>query len=721
MLDGLVVPIFQVIYNLLHAIAGIFWWIDQAIIAVGYYIMALTDWLVDVAMSPLIDAISNQTGGLLVPIFAIAMLVLAITYLLAVFGQIQIVTFHSAVLWLLFAGFIYQLGPELYQGTEHLRRGIGGLFYEEGINALSSGSTDMTALSLVGTSSEAQMATPANQFAPWIASDVTIDGLDVAMAYLYADGCDVLRASGCLVVGPLPYRWYIPTQEPNYFNNDVSGLFFPVMLNDVRQLSLEAAAMGVWRLASGGIVAFFGLIEQLVHLTLAIAMGVAYISMLVGVLFAFFKRTEPIALSIFNLVLEIFIQSIITSLLLSIVISFVIIGASTGNAVVLFGTCFVGLVLAVVLLLGALKALQNATNRLMGAMTQATGGNLGAAGQVTRIATSAMGGGIALAGGATPIQATGVALANTQAAQGAYFAVSAFGRDSAIGNMASQIFEGASLGRVFGPLPAGMLISQSSSTRPSDRTADAPPLDEDGLPMPVYDRQQALGTPITQPQWDDSAIDAFERLYTIIEQNPALRDSISASSHPSSTATPAHYTNTTRPNSNRSDNMVNPIEQSEQISSHPTSITRMDDLVAKVDASDDDDFARLSQTIVTNSPGNDPLKQLRDTASSADMATFDRLTDGLRLPPTQVSQLAQLAVDGNPIGIQLATAIRSHLATLPAQSGGHLQANTIHRAMTALEKSIDRLAQTADSTNSDSTLDQQVTAGKPTLTRETPS
>ena len=162
MLDTAIIPILQALYTILHSIAAIFWWIDQAILLVGFYITALTDWLVNTAMSPLISSVSNQTMGLLAPVFVLAMTVLGITYLLAVFGTIQIVSMRSAILWLLFAAFIYQVGPQMYQGTERFRRGLGGLFYEQGIEALSSASSDISALSQIGTSDEALMAAPAN-------------------------------------------------------------------------------------------------------------------------------------------------------------------------------------------------------------------------------------------------------------------------------------------------------------------------------------------------------------------------------------------------------------------------------------------------------------------------------------------------------------------------------------------------------------------------------
>src|SRR5690606_23177424 len=44
----------------------------------------------------------------------------------------------------------------------------------------------------------------------------------------------------------------------------------------------------------------FGLVEQIVHLLITIAMGITFVSFGVAILFAFFKRTESIAHSIIN-------------------------------------------------------------------------------------------------------------------------------------------------------------------------------------------------------------------------------------------------------------------------------------------------------------------------------------------------------------------------------------------------------------------------------------
>jgi predicted flap endonuclease-1-like 5' DNA nuclease len=527
MLDGIVVPIFQVAYTFLHFIAMILWGLNQAMLLVGYYLMALTDWLINSAFAPLLTQVINQTGGLLAPIFTIAMLVLAITYLLSVFGHIQIVEMRSAIMWLIFAAFVFQTGPSLYAGTEQFRRGIGGMFYESGFNTLSGESSNIDGLTSIGTTPDVAMGVPTNNFWQWLPFDQSIDGLDVALAYLYADGCDVLKASGCMDFGPLPARWYLqPPTNVAYFDNVRSGDFFRMMDNDERQESLANAGDGIWRLFSGLTVSFFGMVEQLIHLTLAIAMGIAYLSLMIAVLFAFFKRTESVTWSVFNLIIELFIQSIVTSLMLSIVMTFVIIGAGTGNGILLLGSSFIGGILLLLLFLGAVKAIWNALNRLIGAMGQASGGNMmtftGAAGMTMGGAAQVVSGGV---GAAALMQRNGL---NTDTAgqmagmmfagsrrmtQGAMYARQAFGEDSALGGFAENMFQGATAAQLTGRAAAGFLLpgqddeDESAQNRRPRRNRTI--YDEDGFPMPTpRSSQPTPGSVGTSPRIDNSDDDS---------------------------------------------------------------------------------------------------------------------------------------------------------------------------------------------------------------------
>ena len=93
MLDGSIVkPIMQLAYRLVLELAAFLWWTDRSILLVGYYILALTDWLTQSAFSPLLTGIAAMTSGIAANMFVLAMMALSFTYLLAVFFRVNVVT-----------------------------------------------------------------------------------------------------------------------------------------------------------------------------------------------------------------------------------------------------------------------------------------------------------------------------------------------------------------------------------------------------------------------------------------------------------------------------------------------------------------------------------------------------------------------------------------------------------------------------------------------------
>lgn len=430
----------------------------------------------------------------------------------------------------------------------------------------------------------------------------------------------------------------------------------------------------------------------------------------------------------FNLVIELFVQSLITSLLLSLVISFVIIGAATGNAVVLFGSSFIGLILIVVLLLGALKALMGATNRLMGAMGQATGGNLNAAGQLTSLAASMTGGGLALAGGASMGQAAGVALSGTSAGQQAYYAASAFGRETPMGNLAAQIFEGASAGRVFSPVVGGALLphwgqSEERST-PSRRVAE---MDADGAPLPALS-YAAVGTPIQSQA-------SFDALYarTAMDQGvppEQVHRVMQGESVPDVLADVREQASETRTSSDDLTAIAG-IGAARQAQLNGLGITRYADLaqaqpetiqqLPRVTATQAQDWIRSAQTLAAperiaaqvDAADDDDFAQVR-RAIDADTPEADRyrhLTTGLRLPSAQTQQIVQQVMQTGQMGAAVGAAVRASLSQLRIKGGQAIKPNQIERAARALEEAAQQLAESQ--AREDGTLDAQVTAGRP--------
>src|SRR5690606_34600522 len=115
-LDGLQVQIDKLWYDLLRLLALAGWTLQKGLFMMGHAIELANLWLVENAFAPLIQQTNNQmqvTAGLS---FVIALIVLGITYLLAAFVKLDVVSPRSAIGWYLAGAVFFQLGPTLYQG-----------------------------------------------------------------------------------------------------------------------------------------------------------------------------------------------------------------------------------------------------------------------------------------------------------------------------------------------------------------------------------------------------------------------------------------------------------------------------------------------------------------------------------------------------------------------------------------------------------------------------
>jgi hypothetical protein len=178
MLDGVIVPVQQMAYSILYFAAETLWGINQALLLVGYYILSITSWLSQQMFQPLLTSIGNATDSLLLPVFTLAMIVLAITYLLGVFGVFRVVEFKSAFVWLLVAVMWFQFGPELYLGFEQFRRELSGGFYGTTFTDLVGGGNTVEGMNQIGDAGDMQIDPPINNFALkslFTLSGVTID------------------------------------------------------------------------------------------------------------------------------------------------------------------------------------------------------------------------------------------------------------------------------------------------------------------------------------------------------------------------------------------------------------------------------------------------------------------------------------------------------------------------------------------------------------------
>jgi hypothetical protein len=524
-LSGLQVQIDSVWYNMLLSLAGLQWSMQRGFIMMGYTIELINQWLINEAFAPLIQQTNNSLSTAVSLVFVIALLILGLTYLLAAFIRLDVVNFRSAAMWYVAGLLFFTLGPSLYQGMNDFRSTVAQGFYLSTLNGLQGnvGGT-FDSLNQVQTTDLgiAPLCDYLGVYLPGATGSNGIDGLDVALAYLRADGPDVMGfdypvySAGCPIhvnhpltgayISQVPQEWYRPD---SYFDAAQSSAFFENLSPEERVASIEKASASQGRLLTAWPLILFGVVEQMIYLLITIAMGITFLSFSVAILFAFFKKTEVIAKSIIDQWIELIVQTIVIAIVQSLVVAFFLAGTASGNGVVVLGIGLICLVFMAIVLWSGVKAMWNSINRLFNALGQATGGVMlsptQAAGNVASMATGGAGlamsvGSNALAGmtalnrGGTVSQAAGITFGGSQTLSGAARTLAYLPgiRNTSLGETAEQFTEGSVtrtiarnvpvVGRFTGPMVGALMLT--------DRNPDNANYDERG---------RMLGRPMLVP------------------------------------------------------------------------------------------------------------------------------------------------------------------------------------------------------------------------------
>jgi len=546
-LDGLQVQIDKLWYDLLRLLALAGWTLQKGLFMMGHAIELANLWLVENAFAPLIQQTNNQmqvTAGLS---FVIALIVLGITYLLAAFVKLDVVSPRSAIGWYLAGAVFFQLGPTLYQGMNDFRRDLSSGFYNVALDSMQGAGSPFSSLAAV-TSSDLPPLPACDALGPYLPGATMtpfgsgVDGLDIALAYLLADGQDVMgypppvptacmQPRGALYDPALPTHWQF--YEDSYFYVASSSYFFGDPLgDDERKASIDKAGAAQFRIFSAWPMVIFGVVEQLIFLLLTIAQGLTFVSFSVAILFAFFKKTEVIARSILDMWIELIVQTVVIALMQSLIISFLLGAAATQNALVVLGVSLLCTIFILVLLWSGIKAVWNSFNRLFGAIGQATGGVMvapgtmavgaaaagaaavtGGAALAANVGSSALAGATAVQSGATVSQTAGVMLGGSRRLQSAARTLAYLPgtRNTPIGQMADEFTEGSVLrqvgqslplvGGVAGPVIGASLLSDRSEKRKRSMNLPAEPERDEAeattSDQPTRPRRMGTFTPLS--------------------------------------------------------------------------------------------------------------------------------------------------------------------------------------------------------------------------------
>lgn len=438
-LGGLQVQIDSFWYNILLSVAGLQWSLQRGFIMMGYTIELINEWLINEAFAPLIQQTNNSLSTAVSLVFVIAPLILGLTYLLAAFIRLDVVNFRSAVMWYVAGLLFFSLGPSLYQGMNDFRSTVAQAFYLSTLNGLQ-GNVNATfdSLNQVQTTDLgiAPLCDYLGVYLPGATGANGIDGLDVALAYLRADGPDVMGydypvySAGCPIhvnhpitgayISQVPQEWYRPN---SYYDAAQASFFFETLTPEERVVSIELASASQGRLLTAWPLILFGVVEQMIYLLITIAMGITFLSFSVAILFAFFRKTEVIAKSIIDQWIELIVQTVVIAIVQSLVVAFFLAGTASGNGVVVLGIGLICLVFMAIVLWSGVKAVWNSMNRLFNALGQATGGTMmsptqaasnvasmatGGAGLAMSVGSNALAGMTALNRGGTLAQAAGI-------------------------------------------------------------------------------------------------------------------------------------------------------------------------------------------------------------------------------------------------------------------------------------------------------------------------
>jgi hypothetical protein len=104
-----------IIYDIIKFNAEALWWLIKSIIILSYQIISVDEWLSDRAFPPLIQGANEGTRIAATMTFVIALMVLGLTYLLAVWIRLDVVSPRKAFLWFLAGTLFFQIGPQLYR------------------------------------------------------------------------------------------------------------------------------------------------------------------------------------------------------------------------------------------------------------------------------------------------------------------------------------------------------------------------------------------------------------------------------------------------------------------------------------------------------------------------------------------------------------------------------------------------------------------------------
>lgn len=360
------------------------WQFNRLLLSLGLLMALFNDILVTYVFRTGIATIGGILRVEVLPlVFTLAVFVMGVTYTLSAFfaKELNLVDWKKAAAWLLGAILFYTAGADVFAGSEAFRRGLGGFMYSRLLGVEVDNTTDcvgkplqnlidpdtgqrVTASQLLGrfnfsgASADLQMDCLRNHFGEDFRTDTSIDGIDVAMSYLYASDDDFFTADRAL-----PKGYYSASRGQLY---GFEERFYPYFDNlddledeDEANEVLGKAANGIQRMFFGIFLIVFGIVEQYIFLIISIAVGIIFFLLLFALLLAFFNHTEFVATSILQQWMSMMITSLFVSILQATALFILLLSTISLNPLIPLGASVISIALV-------LLAAKTATDAVMG-------------------------------------------------------------------------------------------------------------------------------------------------------------------------------------------------------------------------------------------------------------------------------------------------------------------------------------------------------------------
>src|SRR5579859_7529789 len=127
---------YGVIYQILYVIAQALWSLSKGLITVGVGIGVISNWVSTHFFQPMITLNNSTFSPVIGVVLMIALGLLGITYAIASFIRLNVVSPKSMLLWYFVAAVFFQAGPSFYTWMDSFRQTAFTFFYGSSMTAM---------------------------------------------------------------------------------------------------------------------------------------------------------------------------------------------------------------------------------------------------------------------------------------------------------------------------------------------------------------------------------------------------------------------------------------------------------------------------------------------------------------------------------------------------------------------------------------------------------